>query len=89
MNGNVIMILFYFFKIDGTEFGKSEMKPILPLESGPGCQIWGVPKNRGTPKSSISMGFSLETVDLGVAPIYGNPQYVVIFFFWRIQCDED
>ena len=36
-------------------------------------QIWGFPKNRGTPKSSVLMGFSFLNHPIGGTPICGNP----------------
>ena len=49
--------------------------------SNPQLWMWMFPKNRGTPKSSILIGFSIKNHPFWGTTIFGNT-HVHTFFFW-------
>ncbi len=46
--------------------------------------IWGVSKNRGTPKSSILMGFSIVNHPFWGTPIFGNTHIPPTKELWKM-----
>ena len=53
------------------------------------CEIdMGVSKNRGTPKSSILIGFSVINHPFGGTPIFGNTHIVIFIVYMYFKNEE-
>ena len=66
----VMAIFGWSLQFDGNcSAGLSSMAPVAQT-----YYSWGFPKNKGTPKSSISRGCPIIYHPFGGTPMYGNPQ---------------